>query len=87
MRRIHSEKHRDYCHRRWLERLNRHMDEPDYQEEWRCQQCGNCSFFAALAGDFGLDWGVCTNRKSKFDGIVRFEHDGCEWYDSSGEWG
>lgn len=58
-------------HDRWLVRRNREAD-PDMH-----RQCHDCRWFMLLAGPAGLDWGVCANPRSRFDGTVRFEHDGC----------
>ncbi|MEU0403451.1 DUF3027 domain-containing protein [Streptomyces sp. NPDC006197] len=51
---------------------------PGYRDEWFDEQCGGCRFWIALSGELGLDWGACTRADSRFDGRVRFEHDGCE---------
>lgn len=67
-------------HARWIKRVARDMDSPDYREKWRSQQCFSCIFFVALAQRFSDDWGVCANAKSTFDGTVKFEHDGCDEY-------
>lgn len=75
---VDDTKHTDTCHLRWLERRNRRMNEPDYRSEWYADQCYFCKYFIPLAGALKEDWGVCSNPDAPFDGIVRFEHDGCE---------
>jgi len=42
---------------------------------------GACRHWLPLAGQRGYDWGACSNERSEFDGIVRFEHDGCQEFD------
>jgi hypothetical protein len=67
------------CHRRWRQVRNRDVDSPDtYEDSWFETQCGGCRFFVRLTGVFSEDYGACTNEMSKCDGLVRFEHDGCE---------
>ncbi|MGW5851752.1 DUF3027 domain-containing protein [Streptomyces sp. NPDC055254] len=73
-------------HARWIQRRNRGLNEADYQEEWYSEQCGACRFWIPLAGRMGNDYGACANGVSRFDGIVRFEHDGCEVFEKSGQW-
>ncbi|MEV7376465.1 DUF3027 domain-containing protein [Streptomyces sp. NPDC090301] len=70
----------DDVHRRWLQLLNRSTGSPSYRDEWFDEQCGGCRFWIPLSGDLGLDWGACTHADSRFDGRVRFEHDGCEYF-------
>jgi len=36
-------------------------------------------------GEWGSDWGVCWHPASAFDGVVRFEHDGCERHEATAE--
>lgn len=38
--------------------------------------CG-CKWYAMLAGNVGMDWGVCTNPASHRCGLLTFEHQGC----------
>jgi hypothetical protein len=52
-------------------------EEAEYRDEWYPEQCGRCEFWVPLAGEWGLDWGGCTNPRSPFDAMIRFEHDGC----------
>jgi hypothetical protein len=73
-----DKQHFNECHSRWTERLNRDMDDHNYQEEWTYQQCFSCIFFVPLIGWFKDDYGACTNAKAPFDGRVMFEHDGCD---------
>ncbi|MFL9680578.1 MULTISPECIES: DUF3027 domain-containing protein [Streptomyces] len=70
----------DDIHGRWSRLLNRSTANPDYREEWYDEQCGGCRFWIALSGELGLDWGACACAHSRFDGRVRFEHDGCEHF-------
>jgi hypothetical protein len=63
---------------RWIERLSR-VQATD-------EQCGACRYWVPREGALATDWGACTNEASPFDGVVRFEHDGCEAYADAGEW-
>ncbi|MFG6194504.1 DUF3027 domain-containing protein [Nonomuraea sp. JJY05] len=73
-------------HERWVRDRNRRTEDPGYRESWYAEQCGGCRFWFPLAGELGLDYGVCASAASPFDGRVRFEHDGCEGFVESGEW-
>ncbi|WP_045312744.1 DUF3027 domain-containing protein [Lentzea aerocolonigenes] len=73
-------------HERWIQKSDRDLNMIPWPKEWRRNQCGECRFWCPLAGQLGLDWGVCANPVSKWDGTARFEHDGCEHFVSSGEW-
>jgi hypothetical protein len=42
--------------------------------------CG-CKHFMTLAGDLGMDWGVCANPCSPRAGLLTFEHQGCEFFE------
>lgn len=64
-------------HERWILKRNRRQESPKYEDSWYAEQCGACRFFIALSGKLGLDYGACCNANSAFDGVVRFEHDGC----------
>ena len=44
-------------------------------------QCYGCRFYHELAGDRGMDWGVCFNPASPYAGRVKFEHQGCAAYE------
>jgi hypothetical protein len=66
------------CHQRWMQKGNRDLDSPGRPASWGIQQCMQCAYFIRLNGVFGDDYGVCSNPKSKFDGALMFEHDGCE---------
>lgn len=79
--------HQTETHSRWLAVRNRKQESPDYQEEWYSEQCGGCEFWIPLAGGWGSDFGVCSNLDSPFDGTVRFEHDGCEFFSPGEAWG
>ena len=84
---LHDERvHTDRCHERWLSRRNRRMEDPEYRDQWRAEQCGRCCYWIMLAGTLATDWGVCSNSESEFDGIVRFEHDGCGAFADAGIW-
>jgi hypothetical protein len=76
-------------HERWVRRLNRNMAAPTYRDEWYGEQCGGCRFWIALTGVLGDDYGACTNEASLRDGVVQFEHDGCEAFAAVAdrEWG
>jgi hypothetical protein len=73
-------------HQLWLARRNRRHEDVGYRDEWWAEQCGGCRFWLELAGQLGFDYGVCSNPKSPFFGLVRFEHDGCESYAPGGPW-
>jgi len=75
--------HRVLSHERWIKRRNRNPDDPSYLDEWWRQQCLMCRFYIRLSGALAEDYGVCSNPLSPFDGIVRFEHDGCEYFDEA----
>ena len=80
-------RHRRATHERWVLQLNRRQGSTDYRDEWYREQCGMCEFWVPLAGQWGLDYGACSNPSSPFDGRVRFEHDGCDAYSEGGRWG
>jgi len=82
----HDAEHFRTTHVRWMDRRNRKNEQEGYLDQWWDEQCGGCSFWVPLGGVFGGDYGVCSNLGSPFDGLVRFEHDGCEHYESAGEW-
>lgn len=42
-------------------------------------------FWVALHGRLGQDYGACTSAHSIFDGMVRFEHDGCTAFADRGD--
>ncbi|OKJ94202.1 DUF3027 domain-containing protein [Amycolatopsis sp. CB00013] len=73
-----DEKFNRACHARWRERFNRLGDRQG-------EQCGGCAFWVALHGRLGDDYGACTNARSFFDGVVRFEHDGCTAFTERGD--
>lgn len=81
-----SPEHFKAAHERWMARRNRRQDSPGYKDEWYAQQCGACRFWLPLEGRFGSDYGVCSNAGSPFDGTVRFEHDGCDFFEPAGGW-
>lgn len=62
------------------------MDDTDYRDEWRLQQCGACEFWIPFAGAMGDDYGGCTNPASPHDGTIMYEHDGCDQFSPGEEW-
>lgn len=74
---LHNKQHFDSCHARWMKRRNRKQEDPKYKEEWYAEQCLMCKYFIPLTGVFIEDYGACSNPSSAFDGVIRFEHDGC----------
>ena len=72
-----DERHNDACHHRWLANRNRDTRDAAYPDSWYAEQCGGCTFWIALHGRLGADYGACTNPASTFDAHIRFEHDGC----------
>ena len=84
--RLHrNREHFDQCHDRWLDRRNRIPDDAHDPADWCHTQCGGCRFYVKLTGSFKSDWGACTNPLSPRDGLVTFEHDGCEKYAAADE--
>ena len=79
----------DATHSRWRERRLRKTEDPAYLDEWYAQQCGGCRFWMPLTGILGSDYGGCTNPVSVRDGVVQFEHDGCDAFAPApdDEWG
>jgi hypothetical protein len=75
-----DDRERRAVHERWTQRQNRRSDLPGYREEWHFQQCGGCLHWLAVAGQLGADWGVCSAASSPYDGVARFEHDGCDHF-------
>ncbi len=75
--------HADQCHERWYKRINRDPADPDSRDEWHAQQCLACRFYIRLTGALAEDYGVCSNPAFPFDGVVRFEHDGCDAFDEA----
>jgi hypothetical protein len=70
--------HNARCHERWVQGRHRDTGKPGYLDRWYDEQCGGCRYWIALSGEIGRDYGACTNSASPFDGVVRFEHDGCD---------
>lgn len=75
-----NENHFDACHKRWVAKTNWDLTSSEMKDEWVEKQCGLCCFYIPLIGKFKDDYGVCSNAKSKFDGKVMFEHDGCQHF-------
>ena len=67
-------------HERWMGKRNRKQESEHYKDEWYKSQCFSCKYYLPLAGEFGADYGACSNPISDYDGYVRFEHDGCSSY-------
>jgi Protein of unknown function (DUF3027) len=78
--------HRRATHERWMPQRTRKQEDANYRDEWRTQQCGRCRYWIPLAGDWGTDYGGCTNDASARDGGVTFEHDGCDSFADAGVW-
>ena len=78
-------KHATRCHQRWYKRINRDPTSSGYRDEWYAQQCLTCRYFIGMMGALAEDYGVCSNPVSPFDGVVRFEHDGCDAFDEAVE--
>lgn len=74
-------------HARWAEKidLNRDTSDPAYPDAWYWEQCGGCKFWLPVDGPLGGDWGVCSCSRSPFDAGLRFEHDGCDFFEAAGE--
>lgn len=71
--------HLQNVHERWLERSNRPLRQIGEQPaEWIASQCLHCWYYVPLSAPLGEDWGVCSNSYSGRDGLVMFEHDGCD---------
>jgi DUF3027 family protein len=81
-----NSEHFKSVHKRWMARRNRRQESPDYKDDWYAEQCGRCRFWLPLAGEIGSDYGVCSNPKSPFDGLARFEHDGCDVFEDAETW-
>lgn len=43
--------------------------------------CG-CKWYLTLEGHVGMDWGVCANPQSHRSGLLTFEHQGCEKFET-----
>jgi hypothetical protein len=73
-------------HNRWIERMHRQEKEEELSlEEVQkriIEQCIICRYYVLLEGQWQYDWGVCSNPLSPFDGMVRFEHDGCDHWEA-----
>lgn len=51
-------------------------------ETWLADCSTGCRHYVPLKGRLGYDWGVCTNPRSHRVGLLTFEHQGCEQYES-----
>lgn len=76
------------CHYRWCERTNRNFENlKDNKELSGMMQCMICVYYIRLCGEFIEDWGVCSYKESEFDGMVRYEHDGCtKFVEAEDQW-
>ena len=78
-------------HERWMNGKaprNRTMGTEEYQanfEKWVTQQCFDCQFYIPVAGEMGMDWGVCSHPDSPFDAKLMFGHDGCDHHSPAAE--
>ncbi len=70
--------HKRDTHARWSEAIQ--------YREWRFEQCGRCAWWIPLTGEWGLDWGACSNPSSPRDREVVFEHDACPAFEDAGDW-
>lgn len=66
------------CHERWL-RAGYHPVPQDHPDGMPIE-CMSCAFYIPLQGRLGMDWGVCTNAVSPYEGTITFEHSGCAHY-------
>jgi hypothetical protein len=82
---VEDKQHARACHERWLKRVNRDLSSPSYKDEWWAEQCLFCRYYIPVVGALAEDWGVCSNQASPFDGIARFEHDGCDHFSEADE--
>ena len=81
-----SHQHGKECHERWHKRMNTNGRTTESLYAPSGEQCLFCLYFLPITGkEFIDDYGVCSNSKSQFDGIVRFEHDGCSEFVDDGE--
>lgn len=67
--------------------IRKNEDYSPYGQHERSQNdcsCG-CDYFINLSGEFGKDWGVCTNSNSHRCGLLTFEHQGCSNFSRKGE--
>jgi hypothetical protein len=69
-----------------MARRSRKQEADGYKEEWWAEQCGMCRYLIPLSGAFADDYGICSNPRSDFDGLVRFEHDGCDKFSAAEDW-
>ena len=52
---------------------------------WRSDCSHGCRWFHRLAGNAGLNYGVCTNPRSHRAGLLTFEHQGCVHFELENE--
>jgi hypothetical protein len=83
----HDSRHVATTKQRWRRLWDRRMDDPEYREAWRLQQCGACVSWIPFAGELGLDYGGCTNPDSPHESTILYEHDGCDAYSRAEVWG
>lgn len=69
-----------------LHSICRHLPsdfQPYGQRERNGPDCSaGCKHFLKLPGKLGMDWGVCANPVSPRAGLLTFEHQGCEQFES-----
>lgn len=77
------------CHRHWSEAAMTPGPATLHgRGEWSEDQCGACRYYLPLTGALGADWGICSNSASPCDGVVMFEHDGCNAFSAAEDgWG
>lgn len=66
------------CHERWTKNRNRNLASDQMKNESLDSQCLCCAYYVPVVGKLSEDYGVCTNGRSSRDGMVMFEHDGCD---------
>lgn len=60
--------------------------EPYGKRERNAADCScGCRHFLDLPESLGYDWGVCINPRSPRSGLLTFEHQGCEFFESEPE--
>jgi hypothetical protein len=55
------------------------------KEDEKYPDCSvGCKYFIPLSGELGCDWGVCSNPLSHRSGLLTFEHQGCQKFETLG---
>lgn len=52
------------------------------EDDWGPDCSCGCKYFLPLEGPLGMDWGVCANPASPRVGLLTFEHQGCQAFES-----